>query len=245
MAQTATFRSAQLIDSSEKGFRVWSLLNWTRLYLNCQSIQICEGTENPNSENLNLGKTVSLFSKKKMNPQSRSCHSRRNMCHGNSRGKMCHGKILTDSAQDENVQIDAKLNAIEQDNTYPSNEENSQHTCKKDGILNPRGVWGCLSSPQWQHFGRNMKISPKESHESAEKKQGVTEVEGSVTELNGRCVTQPSCITKQVLSNDIVCLLLKSHPVIHFWNTVVFSFPGLLCWQSDFQELLVSSSNIV
>lgn len=47
---------------------------------------------------------------------------------------MCRGKILTDSAQDENVQIDAKLNAIEQDNTYPSNEENSQHTRKKDGV---------------------------------------------------------------------------------------------------------------
>lgn len=29
------------------------------------------------------------------------------------------------------MQIATKLNAIEQDNTYPSNEENSQHTCKK------------------------------------------------------------------------------------------------------------------
>lgn len=47
---------------------------------------------------------------------------------------MCHGKILTDSAQDENVQIDAKLNSIEQDNTYPSNEEHSQCTRKKDGF---------------------------------------------------------------------------------------------------------------
>lgn len=103
------------------------------------SLQIWEGTENPNSKNLNFGKTASLFSKEKMNPQSRSCHSRRNMCHGNSRGKMCHGKILTDSAQDANMQIETKLNAIEQDNTYPSNEENSQHTCKKRWSLNSRG----------------------------------------------------------------------------------------------------------
>lgn len=236
------FRSSQLRDSSEKGFQVSTLLNRERLCLNWQ---ICEGTENPNGENLNLGKTASLFSKKKMNPQSGSCHSRRNMCHGNSRGKMCHGKILMDSAQDENVQIDAKLNAIEQGNTYPSNEENSQHTRKKDGSLNPRGVWGYLCSPQWLHFGRNMKVSLKRSQESAaEMKQGVTEVQGSVTELNGRCVTQPSYRTAKQVPSNTVCLLLRSHPVVHFWDTVFFSLPGLLSWQSGFQELLVSSSKV-
>lgn len=158
-----------------------------------------------------------------MNPQSKSCHSRRNMCHGNSRGKMCHGKILTDSAQDENVQIDAKLNAIEQDNTYPSNEENSQHPHKKRWRLNPGTVWRCLSRSQQLHFGRNMKVSPKRSQEgAAEMNQGATEVQGSVTELHGRCVTQPSYITtKRVLSNNTVRLLLESQPVVHFWDTVL------------------------
>lgn len=44
---------------------------------------------------------------------------------------MCQGRILTDSAQDKNVQIDAKLNATEQDNTYPSSENNAQQLTKK------------------------------------------------------------------------------------------------------------------
>lgn len=56
---------------------------------------------------------------------------------GTAEGKMCHGKILLDTTQDENVQTDAKLNAIKQDNTYTSTEENAQHTHKK--ILIPRG----------------------------------------------------------------------------------------------------------
>lgn len=120
MAQTATFRSSQLRDSSEKGFRVSPLVNWRTLCLNWQ---ICEVTESPNGENVNLGKPASLLSQK-MNPQSRCGHSRGNMC-WKRRRKMCHGRILTDSAQD-NVQIDAKLNATEQGNTYPSSEKNSQ-----------------------------------------------------------------------------------------------------------------------
>lgn len=53
---------------------------------------------------------------------------------GTAEAKCVMGKSLTDSAQDANMQIKTKLNAIEQDNTYPSNEENSQHTCKKDGV---------------------------------------------------------------------------------------------------------------
>lgn len=186
--------------------------------------------------------------KKKRNPQSKSCHSRRNMCHGNSRGKMCYGKILTDSAQDKNVQIDAKLNAIEQANTYPSNEENSQHPHKKRWRLNPGAVWRCLSRSQQLCFGRIMKVSPKKDQEgAAEMNQGATEVQGSVTELHRRCVTQPSYITtKQVLSNNTVHLLLESH----FWDTVLVCFffsswPALLAeWFSRVAGFQLQSSFI-
>lgn len=131
-AQTTAFCSSQLRDWSEEGFWVSSLLNWER---SCVNWHHCRSGK---AQKILMARTWTSekqpHSSQKMNPQSRSCHSRRNMCHGNSRGKMCHGKILMDSAQDEDMQIETKLNAIEQDNTYPSKEENSQHTRKKDGV---------------------------------------------------------------------------------------------------------------
>lgn len=122
---------SQLGDWSEEGFRVSSLLSWGRL---CVSWHRCRVGKAWKILTRTWGKQPHFSQKKRWIHRVDLATAEGTCVMGTAEAKCVMGKILTDSAQDANMQMETKLNAIEQDNTYPSNEENSQHTRKKDGV---------------------------------------------------------------------------------------------------------------
>lgn len=122
-----------LATSVRKDFKFYPYWAGRKTMSNLVSLWSCDGTENPNSEHLNIGKRPHISLKRwihKVNPVTAENVSWEN---------------LTDTTQDGNMHMDAKWNAIKRDNTYTSTEENAQRTHKKR--LNPRGSEGIWAVP--------------------------------------------------------------------------------------------------